>query len=69
MYFHKIRSFFIFIGLDYSEIGNEQNFLHINPKYCTPSIKSVKKNVRSDYNGSIDFLESIVNDIPKGILF
>jgi len=51
-------------GLDYSEIGNEKNFLHINPQYCRP--KGPTNDVRPDYNGSIDFLESIDKDIPKG---
>ncbi|CAI6355248.1 unnamed protein product [Macrosiphum euphorbiae] len=53
-----------FKGLDYSEIGNENNFLHINQQYCQP--KGQKNDVRPDYNGSIDFLESIDKDIPKG---
>lgn len=52
------------LGLDYSEIGNEKNFLHINPQYCRP--KNLTNDVRPDYNGSIDFLESIDKDIPKG---
>ncbi|KAL5236739.1 hypothetical protein ACI65C_004149 [Semiaphis heraclei] len=53
-----------FKGLDHSEIGNENNFLHLNQQYCQP--KDLKHEVRSDYNASIDFLQSIVNDIPKG---
>jgi len=57
----------VFSGLDYSEIGNENNFLHINQQYCQP--KSLKSDVRPDYNASIDFLQSIVNDIPKGIYY
>lgn len=55
----------MFSGLDYSEIGNENNFLHINPQYCRPN-KDQTNDVRPDYNGSIDFLESIDKDIPKG---
>lgn len=54
------------IGLDYSEIGNEKNFLHINPLYRKN--KDSMNKIRSDYNGSIDFLESIDKDIPKGKL-
>lgn len=54
--------------MDYSEIGNEQNFFHINLQYHPP--KTTKKKLRSNYNGSIDFLESIDKDLPKGkILF
>ncbi|KAE9524057.1 hypothetical protein AGLY_015538 [Aphis glycines] len=68
-YFYKLPNGNIikapyFKGLDYSEIGNEQNFLHINPQYCRP--KGPTNDVRPDYNGSIDFLESIDKDIPKG---
>jgi len=54
----------MFSGLDYSEIGNDQNLLHINPQYCLPV--GLSNDVRPDYNGSIDFLESIDKDIPKG---
>lgn len=61
-----IKYLFILIGLDYSEIGNENNFLHINLQYHLH--KGIKHKVRSDYNGSIDFLESIKKDIPKGKL-
>lgn len=63
----SLNDMFILIGLDYSEIGNKQNFLHISPTYCTRN--SIKNKQRSDYNGSIDFLESIDKDIPKGSLF
>lgn len=55
-----------YIGLNYSEIGNENNFLHINPQFVR-SNKGETDKLRSDYNGSIDFLESIDKDIPKGI--
>lgn len=54
----------IFIGLDYSEIGDNKNFLHINPQYF--HFKGTEDKEKSDYNGSIDFLESIENDIPRG---
>jgi len=57
----------VFSGLDYSEIGNEKNFLHISQQYCQS--KGLKNDVRPDYNGSIDFLQSIDKDVPKGILF
>lgn len=64
--FSRNDIFFILIGLDYSEIGNEQNFLHINPYYCSP--KETKNKIRPNYNASIDFLESIDKDLPKGKL-
>lgn len=54
------------IGLDYSEIGDYKNFFHINPQYF--NFKGTGDKVQSDYNGSIDFLKSIDNDIPKGKL-
>lgn len=56
----------MFLGLDHSEIGNENNFLHINQQYCQPKV--LNNDVRPDYNGSIDFLQSIDKDIPKGTL-
>jgi len=63
---HELK-YYLFSGLDYSEIGNENNFLHLNRQYCQP--KGQNNDVRPDYNGSIDFLQSIDKDIPKGILF
>jgi len=63
---HEVK-YYLFSGLDYSEIGNENNFLHLNRQYCQP--KGQNNDVRPDYNGSIDFLQSIDKDIPKGILF
>lgn len=56
----------LLIGLDYSEIGDNKNFVHINPQYF--NFKGTEDKVQNDYNGSIDFLESIENDIPKGNL-
>lgn len=53
-----------FIGLNYSEIGDYKNFHHINPQYFND--KRTWDEVQTDYNGSIDFLESIENDIPRG---
>jgi len=60
---HKSETL-VSLGLSYSEIGNQANFLHISPRY--DPTKGTRDRVRCDHNGSIDFLESIDKDLPTG---
>ncbi|XP_050527834.1 radial spoke head protein 9 homolog [Daktulosphaira vitifoliae] len=56
-----------FKGLDYSEICDLRNFLHLKSTLSVP--KSTNENndkPRCDYNAAVDFLEPIDKDIPIG---
>lgn len=53
-------------GLDHSEIGDLRNFQHLKEQFPSAKGSESKAKLRCDYNASIDFLESIENDIPKG---